>query len=198
MILKTGDILLFSETPTNCCMRCFDRVIQKWTMSIYSHSALVVVDPPWAPDCKGTFVWESTWHGVKDPQDGLRKFGVQLTPIHFYFKQYPGKVSIWVRKHTFKDVFTDEALTRLHAKVYRHPYDTRIKDWISAAFNYPIQRQTECFTCSAFVSFILTELNILNTNTCWTTVSAAQFSSKRQHLDWVKKYTREQFIGCFN
>ena len=94
-MLKTGDLLLFSEQPTNCFMKTLDCCIKKCTKSRYSHAALVIVDPPWAEHCKGTFVWESSYHGTKDPQDNEVKFGVQLTPIELYTKSYPGKVSIW-------------------------------------------------------------------------------------------------------
>lgn len=97
-LLKTGDILLFSELPTSLWMSCLDRIIKTCTNSKYSHSALVIVDPPWAPALKGTFVWESSWHGTPDPQDNEVKFGVQLTPLDFYIKQYPGRVSIYARQ----------------------------------------------------------------------------------------------------
>ena len=52
-------------------MCCLDQVIKTCTRSRYSHSALVVVDPPWSTSLKGVFVWESTWHGTPDPQDGI-------------------------------------------------------------------------------------------------------------------------------
>ena len=74
--LKTGDILLFSEQPSNVLLKIFDCLVKKCTCSIYSHSVIVIVDPPFAPKCKGTFVWESSWHGTKYPQDNIVKLSL--------------------------------------------------------------------------------------------------------------------------
>jgi len=196
-MLKTGDLLLFSEEPTNCLMKTLDCCIKKCTKSRYSHAALVVVDPPWATHCKGTFVWESSYHGTRDPQDNEVKFGVQLTPIELYTKNYPGKVSIWVRTPRFDNVFTDEALMKIHPLVYKHGYDTRVRDWFCAAFCYKIQCQTEVFTCSAFVSFVLHELGVLDA--CWTVISAAELSSfdSTGMVEFKKKYSKDELLGYY-
>lgn len=199
--LRTGDLILFSELPTACCMSCLDCLIKKCTRSKYSHSALVVVDPPWAPTLKGIYVWESSWHGNPDPQDGITKFGVQLTPLTFYTERYPGRVSIWVRHQEKETVFDTATLLRIHPKVYKKTYDTRPRDWCLAALCRRTTRQTDSFTCSAFVSYILTELGILNVNTCWTTVSAAELSSSRASklVQFVrpKYYSQDTFFGHF-
>jgi hypothetical protein len=199
--LRTGDLLLFSELPSDCCMSCLDCLIKRCTRSKYSHSALVVVDPPWAPTLKGIYVWESSWHGEPDPQDGITKFGVQLTPLTFYTTRYPGRVSIWVRHQEEKTAFGREALINIHPKVYKKAYDTRPRDWFLAALCRRTARQVDSFTCSAFVSYILTELDILDTNTCWTTISAAELSSSRSsNLVRFKKpnyYCNDIFFGHF-
>jgi hypothetical protein len=199
--LKTGDLLLFSELPTNCCMSCLDCLIKKCTKSKYSHSALVIVNPPWEPDLKGTFVWESSWHGTPDPQDNEIKFGVQLTPLSFYTDRYPGRVSIWVRHQTEKTVFTKDELLRIHPKVYKHKYDTRPCDWCNAALCRRTTCQTDSFTCSAFVSYVLTQLHILESNTCWTTISAAELSSTRKSklvcFKMKNYYDDDTFIGTY-
>ena len=195
MKLNTGDILLFDERPNMCCMAGLDTLIKCCTRSKYSHCALVVVDPPFAPQCKGTFVWESSWHGTADPQDNTVKFGVQLTPVAFYTDNYPGIVTIYRRRPILEKtrrLFSDEALTAIHKKVYLHGYDTRVKDWCSALFKKRIQRQTDVFTCSAFVSFVLTELEILEAETPWTIVSAADLSSRASSLvEWRFWYDRD-------
>ena len=131
MNVTTGDILLFDERPNMCCMATLDSLIQCCTRSKYSHCALVVVDPPFAPQCKGTFVWESSWHGTKDPQDDKVKFGVQLTPIELYTEHYPGAVTVYRRQPmstNTRQMFSDDALKAVHKKVYLHGYDTRPKD----------------------------------------------------------------------
>lgn len=194
MQFKTGDILLFDEHPSNACMSMFVRTIKCCTCSNYSHSALVIVDPPFAPSCKGVFVWESSWHGTKDPQDSEIKFGVQLTSIDLYIKNYPGSVLIYRRtpkKSSTRNLFSNEALLAIHKKVYKHKYDTRVKDWCSALFRRHIRRQTDVFTCSAFVSFVLAELGVLAADTDWTIISAADISSTSGSLEWLEPYSED-------
>ena len=194
--LKTGDILLFSEHPSSCWMHCLDLTIKCCTCSKYSHSAIVVKDPPWAPHLKGMFVWESSWHGTKDPQDNEVKFGVQLTPITFYTEHYPGKVSIFVREYN-GSLFNDNTLKRIHKHVYKHKYDDRARDWVAACFRKNINRQTDVFTCSAFVSYILTSLGILKLNTNWTIVRASDLSSVSTYLEWNIDYEKDKYIGSY-
>lgn len=198
MELKTGDILLFSESPKHCCMNCFDWLIKTCTCSRYSHSALVIVDPAWCPALKGTFVWESTWHGKPDPQDDDTKFGVQLTPLTHYTQQYPGSVRIWVRRAPC-EIATEDEWIRIHDAVYNHKYDTRPYDWISAALCRRIQRQDDTFTCSAFVSYVLTRTNVLRADTCWTTVSAAELSAHRDSslVTFLNPYGTDEYVGRF-
>ena len=123
--LKTGDILLFSEQPSNLFLKTLDCLIKKCTCSKYSHAALILVDPPFAPNCKGTFVWESSWHGTKDPQDDKVKFGVQLTPVDFYTKKYPGVVSIYKREPLKRNLFTNDKLFEIHNKTKENTTNTR-------------------------------------------------------------------------
>jgi len=198
MNLKTGDILLFSERPSNCCMGCLDCVIKKCTCSMYSHAALVVVDPPWCTELHGVFVWESSWHGQPDPQDGIVKFGVQLTPLEFYTHQYPGRVRMWVRRAT---AFSKDAATlrAVHDSVYKKMYDTSPWDWIAAALRVKIRNRTDAFTCSAFVSYALTQFGCLEKDTCWTVVSAADLSSHRRSslVHFTTAYTEDEYLGDF-
>ena len=183
--MKTGDILLFDEHPTNCCMNFLDSCIKCCTQSSYSHSAFVLVDPPFGP--KGTFVWESSYHGTKDPQDDKVKFGVQLTPLSLYTKRYPGSVSIYRRTSSYE--FSDKDIMRIHAKVYDKPYDIIPTDWIHALFHIPMHRRTDTFYCSAFVSYILTQVGILSSDTDWTIVSPEDLSSSGTFLKWNISYS---------
>ena len=195
--LKTGDVLLFSERPDPCWLATLDCLIKCCTYSKYSHAALVIVDPPWAPHLKGTFVWESSWHGTPDPQDNLIKYGVQLTPITFYTENYPGAVSIWVRRRP-SNHFENDALCRLQKQVYCHRYDTRPKDWCAALCKKPIVNQSDVFTCSAFVSFVLTSLGVLALDTPWTIVSAAELSVSGTMLHWMAQYGTDTYLGRYS
>ena len=196
--LNTGDILLFSELPSECCMGFLDCCIKCCTVSKYSHSAMVIKNPPWAPQCTGTYVWESSYHNTKDPQDNQIKFGVQLTPLEFYTKEYPGSVQIYRRKGIDID---DETLCAIHQDVYCHKYDTRPKDWCGAWLKRKVKRQTEVFTCSAFVSYILTRTGVLASDTPWTIVSAAELSSHRTNrgfLKWNKTLGEDTYLGTYS
>ena len=73
---------------------------------------------------KGTYVWESSYHeGIKDPQDDLNKFGVQITPLSFYLTKYPGHVDIYVRRKQSKQEYSEAFLDTIHTIVYKKPYD---------------------------------------------------------------------------
>ena len=166
--MQTGDILLFDEKPNNC-IRCIDDFIKCFTCSKFSHSALVVVDPPWTK--KGIYVWESSYHGTPDPQDGKIKFGVQLQPLSFYTHHYPGKVHIYIRKAPkLVSQRLQLQLTRIHKLVYNKPYDARPDHWIEAWCKCA-KRQNNRFFCSAFVTYVLNEVGVMEDN--WDNVTAA-------------------------
>ena len=187
--LCTGDILLFDEHPSKCPMQCLTSIIKCCTQSLYSHVAIVIIDPPWTR-LKGCYVWESSSHGIKDPQDGKVKFGVQLTPISFYLSGYPGYVNIYVRKPASRDTYlkwVPLTLKHIHEKVYNKPYDTRVKDWLCAWLKLPNRRTTKRFFCSAFVCYVLVELGIVAPDTNWTLLSAANMSDQTA-CKWLCTY----------
>jgi hypothetical protein len=187
--LHTGDILLFDESPSECPMRCLTSIIKCCTQSLYSHVAIVIVDPPWTT-LKGCYVWESSSHGIKDPQDGKIKFGVQLTPISFYLTEYPGNVHIYVRRPLHLNTYLKwNAMTLKHIqkKVYDKPYDARAVDWLCAWLKISNKRTTQRFFCSAFVCFVLVELGIVSSDTNWTLMTAANMSSNTTCV-WLCKY----------
>ena len=193
--MKTGDILLFDETPTNSCMRMLDNCIKYCTHSHYSHSAIVIVNPPWDSSLKGTYVWESSFHGTKDPQDGKVKFGVQLTPLDLYTKRYPGRVKIYCRTpETPCSMFTDAALIAIHKRVYDKPYDIDPCDWLHALFRCFRPRRTDTYYCSAFVSYVLTSVGVLAPDTDWTIISPAELSASSENrlVIWRVKYGQDK------
>lgn len=184
--LKTGDILLFDEHPTCCCMNFLDSCIKCCTREPYSHAALVIVNPPWKDDNntpipKGTYVWESSYHGKDWPdiQNGKTQFGVQLQPIELYTKKYPGHDSIWVRRlKTTKWFKQTDKLEKINNDTKNKSYDINICDWLAALFkNRCYKRRTKSFYCSAFVSYTLSQLGMIP-NVDWTIVSPALLSSK--------------------
>jgi hypothetical protein len=187
--LRTGDILFFDEHPSQCLMCCLTSIIKCCTRSLYSHVAIVVIDPPWT-DLKGCYVWESSSHGIKDPQDGKIKFGVQLTPISFYLTEYPGSVNIYIRRPTNTSTYAkwdNVTLQRIQKKVYDKPYDTRVKDWVSAWLKISNRRTSTRFFCSAFVCYILVELGIVDDATNWTLMTAADMATSTG-CEWDCQY----------
>ena len=79
--LQTGDLLLFTEKK-NGLFGCFLSMIQWGTHSNYTHIAMILKDPTWIkPEMTGLYLWESSWHGTRDPQDDKIKLGVQITPL---------------------------------------------------------------------------------------------------------------------
>ena len=60
---------------------------------------MVLKDPEFIhPTLKGTYIWESSWEGTPDPQDGINKFGVQITPLSELLNAYKGNGHIIVRR----------------------------------------------------------------------------------------------------
>ena len=80
--LDTGDILLFSPSikDDGIFMKVLDWIIQTATHSPYTHVAFVLKNPEFIhPVLKGLYIWESSYEGTPDPQDGKIKFGVPKT-----------------------------------------------------------------------------------------------------------------------
>ena len=177
--LKTGDILLF-DYEGGGPMGFFSWLIKKATRSNITHVAMVLKDPVFInPVLKGYYVWESGWEGTPDPQDGMVKFGVQITPFEEIFQSYKkDKGKIYVRRVTCPiDLFTTEKLSQIHEIVYNKIYDIIPRDWIEAAFRRDDNPQkTSRFWCSALVGYIYTKCGLLKPDTDWSNLRASEFS----------------------
>lgn len=179
MELNTGDLLLFNDKTTSV-FRYFTDLIKWGTHSNYTHVAMVLKDPTFIhPSLTGTYVWESSYEGKPDPQDGKVKLGVQITPLSEILESYRKTNSgIYVRK-LIKDrnPFTVEKLTQIHDVVYDKPYDIVPTDWIGALFKKDSEPQkTSRFWCSALVGYIYTQAGILPAETDWSILTPADFS----------------------
>ncbi len=187
MDLKTGDLLLFS-THASGPFGWFTDAIKFGTHSNYTHSAVVLKDPSFIHPClKGTFVWESSWEGTPDPQDGKIKLGVQITPLHEIVASYQGK-GVFLRRIECDDShFTEENLKKVHSVVYDKPYDIVPKDWIQALFKKDSRPQkTDRFWCSALVGYIYTKCGILDPGTDWSKLSPNDFSLSGQSVTFCE------------
>jgi len=186
--MKTGDILLFDEYPSSCWFRFFTSAIKWWTGCKYSHCALLLKDEF---GLKGLHVWESSYHGTKDPQDGKIKFGVQITPWEDYTRKYPGVIKIYIRKRKTKAI-TKSVLKQIHEVAYDKPYDIHVWDWVCAMFNLPFRRVTDRFWCSAFVSYALVQSGDLPEETDWSMMRPKDLSSMDEHL---KNYEDDKILS---
>ena len=193
MALRTGDILLFEEHSAHFVMGWVESCIRWWTDSIFSHAGMVIVDPEWAPE--GTYVWDSSVHALPDPQDNKIKYGIALVRLEDYLNNVSGTQQLYKRSpvdpKTY-ELFTPERLKKIHDSVYGTHYDFSIGHWLAGMVHMLIPRTTKQFFCSAFVSYIMTDLGILAPDTDWTVVSPAMLSSKENRLKWQHVYGPEE------
>ena len=186
--LETGDMLLFSpSTKTERgFMKYLDWMIQSTTDSSYTHVAFVLKDPTFIhPVLKGLYIWESSYEGSPDPQDGKVKFGVQITPLHQCIANFEGQ--IFVRQLTKgREAITNRKLEEIHNIVYDKPYNIMPKDWIQAWFREDSSPQkTDRFWCSALVSYILVKLGLLKKKLDWSMIRPSDLSSKSNYLTYT-------------
>ena len=193
--MKTGDLLLFSYNGGGL-FGCFTKCIKKCTHSKFSHIGMIVENPTFIdPKLKGIYVWESSWNGTPDPQDGKIKLGVQLTPITELFNEYKKtNGQIYLRKVEYgentENPFQPETLREIHDTVYDKPYDIVPLDWIEALFRLDTEPQkTNRFWCSALVGYIYTKCGILNSDTDWSVLRASDFSVSQEHLHFNEGYS---------
>ena len=188
--LRTGDLLLFTE-HSDGLFECFLSMIRFGTHSNYTHIAMILKDPSFIhPSLKGTFVWESSWEGKPDPQDGKIKLGVQITPLDEILKAYSKMGHVFVRKIVpFKEraeLFNNDILSDIHKVVYDKPYDLFPPDWIEAFIQKDITPQkTSRFWCSALIGYIYTKCGILKEDTDWTILRPSDFALSSEHLNFI-------------
>ena len=186
--LKTGDLLLFSETSNISLFNLFLNMIKYGTKSEYVHIAMVIVDPTFIhPSLKGTYVWESSWEGKPDPQDGKTKLGVQITPINEIIDAYKVNGHVFLRRvscEKYDECFSNDNLEAIHKVVYNRPYDIVPKDWFHALTGKdPNPQKTDRFWCSALIGYIYTKCGILNEDTDWSIMRPSDFAIDGEHLD---------------
>ena len=198
--LQTGDLLLFASAPgQRSLMGLFDWVIRTATRSPYTHVALVLRDPTFiAPTLKGLYIWESSWEGSPDPQEGKTKLGVQITPLHEMLRTFDGEV--YVRKLLRgQDALTDATLQSVHEVVYDKPYDVHVKDWVGAWLRKDAQPQkTDRFWCSALVAYFMVRFGFIDDTVDWSIVRPADLSSGSSYLAWREgacAYGEDALVG---
>jgi len=192
--LKTGDILLFNEDASWSFMGLLGNLIKWGTHSNYTHVAMVLKDPTFIhPSLKGLYVWESSWEGEPDPQDGKIKLGVQITPLHEILEAYRGKGHVYVRHLNIphdQNPFRPSVLSTIHKAVYDKPYDIVPKDWWKAFTQEETSpRIVNRFFCSALVAYIYTMAGVISPTSDWSIVRPTDFSLDGENLNFSKGYS---------
>ena len=185
--LKTGDLLLFSSKLTINPISWLTQLIKIFTDSRYTHVGMVLRDPVWiSKDLKGLYLWESSYEGEPDPQDGKIKFGVELTPMEEILDNR-GHCSIWSRAIvTPGDKFTVDNLQATHKEVYDKPYDIYPGDWIEALLRKdPNPQKKDRMFCSALVGLIYTKCGVLSDLTDWSIIRPSDYADEI-HLKFTK------------
>lgn len=184
--LKTGDILLFSAQWSWNPLNIFGKLIEFFTHKPYSHVGMILKDPTWInPSMTGLYLWESSYEGIPDPQDGKIKLGIEVTPLNIALQQR--KEHLYVRQlFGAENKLTTQVLQKIHKIVYEKPYDFDPIDWLAAYLRTPINgnRKSTRFFCSAFVACIYTEAGIIDKNTDWSLVRPSDFDQGDNHLNW--------------
>ena len=186
--LETGDLLLFTGHTTGC-LKYFSCLIEYATHSDFSHIAMVLKDPTFIDkSLKGLYVWESSWEGIPDPQDGKTKLGVQITPLNEIINSFDGSIIISRKVKCDKTKhFTDQQLKKIHEVVYNKPYDITPSDWIGAIFHKDKNPQkTDRFWCSALVGYIYVKCDVIDPSTDWSILRPSDFSVDGQNLSFIK------------
>jgi len=172
----------------------FSYVVEWFTWSRFSHVGIILKDPTYIDQkLTGTYLLESGTELINDAEDGVKKFGVQITDFNKIYKGYTGE--IWkrsIKPHEKREII-EEMLTKAHNIVHNKPYDTSILDLIRIDLEEKwgdCQRKNS-FVCSALVSFILVSLNLLDINTTWDTVQPKDFDIG----EWVEKNIKNCDLG---
>ena len=184
--LKTGDLLLFTGHTTGP-IKYLSWLIKWGTHSNYTHVAMILKDPTYfGENLKGLYVWESSWEGTPDPQDGKIKLGVQITPLDDILKSFKGAKIIFRSVKCDSTHFTEDKLKAIHKVVYDKPYDIVPKDWIEAFIQKdPNPQKTSRFWCSALIGYIYAKCGIITEMTDWSILKPSDFSLDGENLSFV-------------
>lgn len=184
--LKHGDLVLVNNKNSGILFNLFLNMIRWGTHSDYTHVAIIVENPTFAEKpLQGIYVWQSTYEGLPDPQDGKIKLGVQLTALNDFLDHYKD-VNIFVRRFSDICLFTNDKLKEAHTIAYDKPYDVYPKDWIEAFKQKdPNPQKTDRFWCSAFVGFVLTKIGILQSYTDWSIMRPCDFALDGEDLKYA-------------
>lgn len=184
---NTGDILLFSTK------HWYSKLIEFFTQSKFSHIGIILKDPIYIkPTLKGLYLFESGAESKPSPEDGKKKYGVQITKLEDILDSYSSSYlgNLYYRKldcDRNKDFY--DKIKKIHDKTYNKPYDIDIIDWIKAEFDIKLgnEQKTNTYWCSALTAFTYVNLGFLKEDLPWTIIKPSEFSyiERKKNLDFL-------------
>lgn len=175
MLLSTGDLVFFYGDPH----WKIDKLIMDVTDSPYSHVGVIVKDPPWDTNLKGTFLLQSSSNDNDAAEQKDRQSGVVLTP----FSEYAGeKIDVRRLTTTRDDAFWTK-FSEIHARVHNHPYDLSWWNWLMAGLSHlgihrvEVAPHTSTFWCSALCAYIYVEMGFLDATVDWSNMAPSDLVS---------------------
>jgi len=160
--LKTGDIVLFRNHHSLVSIATMGRCKS-------SHVGMVVVNPPWRNDLRGTFLIESNVDPFRDTDHNEFKCGVTLSALKETVDAH-GLSDIFVRRLLTDHPWTTEDLIKAHSVAHNRPYD--YSWWFLGLLTPPGYRATQC---SALVALMYKLLKLLPEDYDYTTATPETF-----------------------
>lgn len=172
MELEDFDLLLFSGEYW------WPSKLFEWLQwSSYSHVGLVLNSPTYIdPKLTGTYLLEAGEEDFPDSENGVKKFGVQITDLDRVLTNYEG--SVWVRKlKCCKDTF-HEKFKNIHSVIHNKPYDDKLLDLFRAGtgIEFGDCRCDKQFFCSALVTYVYSRLGVIQPNVEWSLVEPKEYA----------------------
>lgn len=167
--LKTGDLVLFRNP------RSFvSNAIAIGGRCKFSHVGMIVVNPPWRTDLRGTFLLESNVEPYRDAEDNEFKCGATLSPLKQMVEAY-GSTDIFVRRLLTDHPWTAEDLIKAHSVVHNRPYDFSWAHWLRAFLGLSIPPSYHAMWCSALVALMYAKLKLLPEDYDYTAATPETF-----------------------
>ena len=191
--LETGDLILFQGKHS-----IVSSIIELYTNSRWTHVGIVLKNPTFIDEkLKGLYLLESGEEDLKDSEDNVYKYGVQIVDLKEKIDTYDGIVV--TRKLKCNKTDFDMKLKIIHNTIHNKPYDLNVFDFImtklgitkcdQGSFKYKLlnwigynPRKLDKMYCSSLVAYVYTELGLLDKDTRWTDIFPYYFSSENPNL----------------
>lgn len=194
----TGDILLFSDKTFVPSL-----IIEYVCGSKFSHIGMILKDPVYIkPELTGLYILEST--GVShicDVEDNKIKTGAQIRKLEDVCKDYAGAI-FWRKLHVTRDATFYKTITEVHEIIHNTPYDFNPREWLEGLFNIKLGdvQLTSRFFCSAMISYIYHQLELLDKDTPWSIIRpkdwGTEFDDATPSRFFAADKSRLNIINC--